>query len=145
MIYTENDVNNQRTWPKIALKDNNGNLKYYTINVSNNNVIPNSSLSTYVEGEKLVTAVYNGYSVDVYKAKKTCASSIHDVSCIRCEHQEHKHNGSCLSNYATDVVFLRADENVVVNGDGSTIVNVYYRYMRYTLRYYYAKSELSTG
>ncbi len=35
--------------------------------------------------------------------------------------------------------FERADQNVVVNGDGSTIVNVYYTRKVYTLKFYYAR------
>lgn len=37
--------------------------------------------------------------------------------------------------------YVRADENVTVEGDGSTIVNVYYKPKEYTLRFYYAAKE----
>lgn len=40
--------------------------------------------------------------------------------------------------------FERADQNVVVNGDGSTVVNVYYKRKEYTMKFYYAK-ERSAG
>lgn len=36
--------------------------------------------------------------------------------------------------------YVTADSNVLVEGDGSTIVNVYYKPKRYTLRFYYAAS-----
>lgn len=34
--------------------------------------------------------------------------------------------------------YERADQNVLVDGDGSTVVNVYYKPKEYTLRFYYA-------
>lgn len=40
--------------------------------------------------------------------------------------------------------FERADTDVVVNGEGSTIVNVYYKRKEYTMKFYYAK-ERSNG
>lgn len=36
--------------------------------------------------------------------------------------------------------YIEADEKVLVEGDGSTIVNVYYKPKEYTLRFYYAAS-----
>lgn len=41
--------------------------------------------------------------------------------------------------------FVRADKNVVVNGDGSTVVNVYYDRNIYTLRFIYARDDLETN
>lgn len=38
-------------------------------------------------------------------------------------------------------VYDKADENVLVEGDGSTVVNVYYKSKEYTLRFYYAATE----
>lgn len=35
-------------------------------------------------------------------------------------------------------VYETADQNVLVDGDGSTVVNVYYKPKKYTLRFYYA-------
>lgn len=36
--------------------------------------------------------------------------------------------------------YERADQNVLVEGDGSTVVNVYYKRKEYTMKFYYAKS-----
>ena len=41
--------------------------------------------------------------------------------------------------------FARADKNVTVNGDGSTVVNVYYDRKIYTLRFIYARDDLETN
>ncbi|MBQ1410918.1 MAG: InlB B-repeat-containing protein [Oscillospiraceae bacterium] len=50
----------------------------------------------------------------------------------------HVHDSSCagLKYYKFD----RADTGVTVMGDGSTIVNVYYKPREYTLRFYYART-----
>lgn len=39
------------------------------------------------------------------------------------------------------IQFIEADTDKVVRGDGSTVVNVYYRYKEYTLKFYYAMSS----
>lgn len=41
--------------------------------------------------------------------------------------------------------FAKADKNVKVNGDGSTVVNVYYDRKVYTMRMIYAREDLSNG
>lgn len=144
-IYTQNDINNNEKWQKMSYIEN-GNLVYYTVSIAGSNKISNSNIPNYVVGEKLTTAQVNGYYVDVYKAKTTCDTNRHTDECIKCGKTEHTHNSNmCLSEFATDVIFTRGDTDVTVSGDGSTIVNVYYRHMRYTLRYYYAKSVVQTN
>lgn len=39
----------------------------------------------------------------------------------------------------------KTDQNVTINGDGSTTVNVYYDRKAYTLRFFYARKDNSTG
>lgn len=41
--------------------------------------------------------------------------------------------------------YVDADTNVEVAGDGSTVVNVYYKHKDYTLRFYYARSQTNTS
>ena len=41
--------------------------------------------------------------------------------------------------------FKKADSKVTVKGDGSTVVNVYYDRNKYTLRYIYARKDLTTS
>lgn len=59
----------------------------------------------------------------------------------------HTHIDSCYSTFAEDdlYTFERADSNVMVQGDGSTVVNVYYTPKEYTLRFYYARTSNSGG
>lgn len=58
-----------------------------------------------------------------------------------CGNLEHTHDDSC--NFRDRYLeFVRADQNVTVKGDGSTVVNVYYKHKDYTLRFYYARSRV---
>ena len=65
----------------------------------------------------------------------------HSPTCVRCELSEHTHTASCKNSTVPYMEFVRADQNVTVEGDGSTIVNVYYQYKTYTFKFYYAKEE----
>ncbi len=57
----------------------------------------------------------------------------------------HSHTDDCKPADFRHYVFDRADQNVTVKGDGSTIVNVYYKRKEYTLRFFYAKATTSNG
>lgn len=72
-------------------------------------------------------------------ATKNCSAGnhTHNDSCLSCEEESHIHDASCTVD-TTYYVYKTADENVLVEGDGSTIVNVYYKPKEYTLRFYYA-------
>ena len=55
----------------------------------------------------------------------------------------HEHSQDC---YPTDFKYYvyndeKTDKNVTVSGDGSTIVNIYYKRREYTLRFYYAREK----
>ena len=68
----------------------------------------------------------------------------HDDSCIACGMTEHNHVDSCEADLPFDtskMTYVEEDTNVVIKGDASTIVNVYYKYKDYTLRFYYARSK----
>lgn len=69
----------------------------------------------------------------------------HGATCVY-DCIEHTHSDSC-NEYKDDyyLEFVEAEQNVQVNGDGSTVVNVYYRHKEYTLRFYYARSGLENG
>lgn len=69
----------------------------------------------------------------------------HGATCVY-DCIEHTHSDSC-NEYKEDhyLEFVEAEQNVQVNGDGSTVVNVYYRHKEYTLRFYYARSGLENG
>lgn len=112
-------------------------------------------------------------TVTKYKAKTTCnlEHHVHGSVCRVC--REHTHSADCYQNerhleeVTTKVTFVKdgavvrekkADDpdtlevvaeyensaNVEVQGDGSTVVNTYYRYKKYTLKFYYAASDTTT-
>ena len=52
---------------------------------------------------------------------------------------DHTHTDECYPDELEHAEFEKADKDVTVNGDGSTVVNVYYTRKYYTLRFIYAK------
>lgn len=54
---------------------------------------------------------------------------------------DHTHADSCYPENFAQYVYERADQNVTVNGDGSTVINVYYARKEYTLRFYYVREK----
>lgn len=69
-------------------------------------------------------------------AAKRSAHHTHTADCLSCNAQ-HTHTAACQVD-TSYYEFVRADTGVTVKGDGSTVVNVYYRPKQYTLRFYYA-------
>ena len=53
----------------------------------------------------------------------------------------HNHTAICYPDDFSRYIYEGADENVTVNGDGSTVVNVYYIRKTYTLRFYYVREK----
>lgn len=51
----------------------------------------------------------------------------------------HTHNEGCKPELFRHSEYEKADEDVTIEGDGSTTVNIYYTRKSYTLRFYYAK------
>ena len=66
---------------------------------------------------------------------------IHQASCYSCQSVEHTHTADCKADLAKYVDFVSAQKDVVVKGDGSTVVNVYYKYRTYTIRFIYARKD----
>lgn len=73
----------------------------------------------------------------------TKVSGPNDIATAYVCGEEHAHSNSCRSDVRNYLDFDSANTEVnkIVEGDGSTVVNVYYTYRNYTLRFYYAKSE----
>lgn len=65
------------------------------------------------------------------------AEHTHTDDCLSCEDTVHTHDDACEIDI-TYYVYETADTNVLVDGDGSTVVNVYYKPKEYTLRFFYA-------
>ena len=105
--------------------------------------------SSMVSGSALKEAslVPSGWS-DEYTAKKYYAAlscgHAHSASCtLICDADLHTHTDDCYAS-ARNLEFVRADTNVTVEGDGSAVVNVYYQYKEYTLKFYYAATTGGT-
>ena len=57
--------------------------------------------------------------------------------CGLTEDAGHTHNEGCKPELFRHSQYEKADENVTIEGDGSTTVNIYYTRKSYTLRFYY--------
>ena len=156
-IYVIFNPDSNTYWPKLYLEDSNGNGQYYVVNgVQGGDT--ESSYSSIIEGEilKTKTGTYNGEKLTTtkYRPKTTCGTvqHIHGASCRVCE--AHAHTAACYQDdkYLVDLdsitvekdgeeVTYTTDTNVTIKGDGSSVVNVYYRYEEYTLKFYYAVSR----
>ena len=65
--------------------------------------------------------------------------------CGLTEDAGHTHNEGCKPELFRHSVYEKADENVTVEGDGSTTVNIYYTRKSYTLRFYYGHAWNDSG
>lgn len=52
--------------------------------------------------------------------------------------ESHTHSSDCYAQSFRQYVYSHADKDVLVKGDGSTVVNVYYTRRVYTMRFFYA-------
>lgn len=160
-IYVVYSAKYGRYWPKLYLEDSNGNGTYYVVNGTEGGY-NEESFSAIIEGDSLGYAkgTYNGedLAVNKYKPNTACDTTqhIHGTACRTCE--EHAHSNSCYQdvNHMLEVdsftyenaqgedVTISTDTDVLVEGDGSTVVNVYYQYKEYTLKFYYAATTGGT-
>jgi len=69
---------------------------------------------------------------------------VHSDTCLSCGYESHTHTNDCGVDTSM-YTFVKADQDVIVKGDGSTVINVYYEYKTYTLRFYYARSKTESG
>ena len=79
-------------------------------------------------------------SLQIHTHTSACCSldeHTHEDSC--CSYVAHTHTNACKESTAFLMEFLEADQNVTVEGDGSTVVNVYYKYRTYMIRFVYAR------
>lgn len=103
-----------------------------------------NNMSNYVAGESLGEAWAGTFSVKKYYIKDSLLNCghVHNESCYTytCGLEEHVHDSSCTLN-VTHLVYDYADQNVIIEGDGTTVINVYYHHKEYTLRFFYARSH----
>ena len=153
-------------WPKLYVEDSNGNGDYYVINsVGDSTAATDEQLSSIIDGDpgdpiESKTGTYNGEELTTtkYRPKTSCNTiqHIHGNSCMICE--EHTHSDRCYQDdkYLVDVdtitlknngeeVTYTTDTNVTIAGDGSAVVNVYYQFKEYTLKFYYAATTGGTA
>lgn len=84
------------------------------------------------------------YTSRMYYPTLPCGYSHTNGVTESCGMSSHTHSESC-NFHDRYLEFVRADQNVTVKGDGSTVVNVYYKHKDYTLRFYYARSKVESG
>ena len=124
-------------WPKLYL-----NGAYYVVNGTQGGTTQDS-YSAIVTGNPIVTktGTYGTETLTVYKyqAKTTCGNLQHAHTSCTQTCTEHTHTDECYVN-TRHMEFVEADQNVTIDGDGTSVVNVYYKYKEYTLRFYYAAS-----
>lgn len=59
--------------------------------------------------------------------------------------ESHTHSSDCYAQSFRQYVYSHADKDVLVEGDGSTVVNVYYTRRVYTMRFFYAQERKNDG
>lgn len=59
--------------------------------------------------------------------------------------ESHTHSNDCYAQSFRQYVYSHADKDVLVEGDGSTVVNVYYTRRVYTMRFFYAHEWKNGG
>ena len=65
--------------------------------------------------------------------------------CGLTEDDGHTHNEGCKPELFRHSQYEKADEDVTIEGDGSTTVNIYYTRKSYTLRFYYGHAWNDSG
>ena len=103
-----------------------------------------------VQGDllKSATITYNGseYTAYKYQIKAFSCNKNHTSDCqMICG----KHEYIFADDFDVDIDHLeyieeKTDKDVLVHGDGSTVVNVYYQYKTYRLKFYYAAANGDT-
>ena len=143
-----------KLWPKLYLDG-----KYYTINGigagnGENDDATQEEVNSIIEGNLLGTGTYSNLTATKYKpniqnthtdANRTCQEHTHDDTCKEdTTYLEYVESATVTKADGTSVTYT-TDKNVVIQGDGTSVVNVYYRYKQYTLRFYYAATTGGTA
>ncbi|MBR6651528.1 MAG: InlB B-repeat-containing protein, partial [Clostridia bacterium] len=96
-------------------------------------------------------------NIDIHTHDATCCTkSPHNHATSGCRYScgkvDHVHSNECKVNDLQYLDFVGADgdkpgdeDDITVEGDASSIVNVYYKYKEYKFKFYYAKEEIVNG
>lgn len=140
-------------WPKIFI-----NGEYRDVSMDGSSSISADKLDSITDGTEISRGTSGDYTAIKYVAKSDCGSTgcdanctltehTHDTSCSNtCNLAEHTHSDAECKQNTHYLNFLpdETDKDVLIEGDGSTVVNVYYSHKLYTMRFYYAKSTTNT-
>ena len=171
-VYVIYSVDHGKYWPKLYLTDENGNGTYYVVNGVEGGTNM-SSYSSIIEGDvndwedkvegTYRDRTYNGASerliVYKYKVKEYCSKKqhYHDDSELKVAH--HGHTEKCyietdhmdfkqtvtVTDKDGNKVTYETSQDEIIKGDGTTIVDVYYQYRTYTIRYVYARKSKNSN
>lgn len=133
-----------KMWPKLYFGGN-----YYTINGvgSGSTEATQAQVKQITEGAVLGTGAYKNLTVEKYKLNignthkninRICQVHTHGDECYYdTRYLEYVESATITKADGTTVTYA-TDKNIVIKGDGTATVDVYYRYKEYTLRFYYA-------
>lgn len=118
------------------------NGKYYSLTYQQFNQLKGTKISQTDDGSSWNKDYYYKYSI---KDSGMACKHQHDDSCYTCGKEEHTHTSACYYNtsFMDDPnlwKLVRSDE-VTVAADGTTILNVYYDRMEFTLHFRKARSN----
>lgn len=117
------------------------NGKYYSLTKSQFNKLKGTKISSTDDGSGNLKDYYYKYSI---KDGGIDCKHQHDDSCYICGKAAHKHNANCytspLDMDATLWKLVKSDE-VTVAADGTSIINVYYDRVEFTLHFRKANSR----
>lgn len=125
------------------------NGEYYRINSQGNNFTATLNCSHIHQASCYSNCGKEEHDCTSGDCNYVCGKTVHNHATsgcrLSCGKEEHAHSANCKYS---DVAYLnyldaKTDKNIVVEGDGSSVVNVYYEYKTYNFKFYYAKEENS--
>ena len=118
------------------------NGKYYSLTKSQFNQLKGTKISQTDDGSRRYKDYYYKYSI---KDSGIACKHQHDDSCYTCGKEEHTHTSACYYNTSfmddPNLWKLVSSDEVTVAADGTTILNVYYDRVEFTLHFRKASSN----
>lgn len=153
-VYVIKDSNN-RYWPKLYLEDSKGIGSYWTVDTINGTSDWNDVLDMVEEGTIGEAGSYETLTATKYKAKPSCGKEQHAHTDSELTCPQHGHDPETCYQDTTHMRYVDAvtvgpedgrityttGKGVTIKGDNTTVVDVYYVYKKYTIRYVYARQS----